>query len=88
MAPHKQLSTHMSFVAESTLDELPGQADGAPHACAADESALDPSIRFGCVYITALIGYILPWGQMSFWGVSVITSLAGTIPVVGQQLSE
>ncbi|KAH0662707.1 hypothetical protein KY284_027638 [Solanum tuberosum] len=30
------------------------------------------------------IGYVLPWGQMSFWGATVITSLASAIPVVGE----
>ena len=33
--------------------------------------------------LTAFIGYVLPWGQMSFWGATVITSLASAIPVVG-----
>ena len=33
---------------------------------------------------TAFIGYILPWGQMSFWGAQVITGLFGAIPVVGE----
>src|SRR5882724_8857072 len=32
---------------------------------------------------TAFMGYVLPWGQMSFWGAKVITSLFGAIPVVG-----
>jgi len=36
--------------------------------------------------ITAFIGYVLPWGQMSFWGATVITSLATTIPVIGKQI--
>lgn len=36
--------------------------------------------------ITAFLGYVLPWGQMSFWGATVITSLAGAIPVVGGDL--
>ena len=35
---------------------------------------------------TAFIGYILPWGQMSLWGATVITSLASAIPVVGQSI--
>jgi len=35
---------------------------------------------------TAFIGYVLPWGQMSFWGATVMTSLVTTIPVVGKQL--
>ncbi len=33
--------------------------------------------------ITAFIGYVLPWGQMSFWGATVITSLATAIPIAG-----
>lgn len=33
--------------------------------------------------ITAFIGYVLPWGQMSFWGATVITSLASAIPLIG-----
>ncbi len=32
---------------------------------------------------TAFMGYVLPWGQMSFWGATVITSLFGAFPVVG-----
>ena len=32
---------------------------------------------------TAFLGYTLPWGQMSFWGATVITSLFGAIPYVG-----
>lgn len=32
---------------------------------------------------TAFIGYVLPWGQMSFWGATVITSFFSAIPVVG-----
>ncbi|KAK1592214.1 hypothetical protein Q3G72_029640 [Acer saccharum] len=31
-------------------------------------------------------GYVLPWGQMSFWGATVITSLASAIPVVGDTI--
>jgi ubiquinol-cytochrome c reductase cytochrome b subunit len=37
--------------------------------------------------LTAFIGYVLPWGQMSFWGATVITSLASAIPVVGDQIT-
>lgn len=36
--------------------------------------------------VTAFIGYVLPWGQMSFWGATVITSLASAIPLVGDQI--
>ena len=35
---------------------------------------------------TAFMGYVLPWGQMSFWGATVITNLATAIPVVGQPI--
>nr|UUK33555.1 cytochrome b [Metopiellus sp.] len=33
--------------------------------------------------MTAFMGYILPWGQMSFWGITVITNLLSTIPYLG-----
>ena len=36
--------------------------------------------------LTAFIGYVLPWGQMSFWGATVITSLASAIPQVGDTI--
>nr|AFP82104.1 cytochrome b [Formica rufibarbis] len=32
---------------------------------------------------TAFLGYVLPWGQMSFWGATVITNLVSTIPYIG-----
>lgn len=35
----------------------------------------------------AFMGYLLPWGQMSYWGAQVILSLAGAVPVVGDELS-
>jgi len=35
---------------------------------------------------TAFLGYILPWGQMSFWGAMVITSLFSAIPLIGPDL--
>jgi len=35
---------------------------------------------------TAFMGYVLPWGQMSFWGATVITNLFSAIPVVGQKI--
>jgi ubiquinol-cytochrome c reductase cytochrome b subunit len=34
----------------------------------------------------AFLGYVLPWGQMSFWGAKVIVSLFGAIPVIGKEL--
>jgi ubiquinol-cytochrome c reductase cytochrome b subunit len=46
---------------------------------------------FGCVIYVALmaegfLGYVLPWGQMSYWGAQVIVSLFGAIPVVGEDI--
>jgi len=35
---------------------------------------------------TAFMGYVLPWGQMSFWGATVITNLFSAIPVVGESV--
>lgn len=35
----------------------------------------------------AFFGYLLPWGQMSFWGAQVITSLFGAIPFIGNELA-
>ena len=36
-----------------------------------------------CMMATAFMGYVLPWGQMSFWGATVITNLFSAIPWVG-----
>nr|AFG19450.1 cytochrome b [Hephaestus carbo] len=38
------------------------------------------------VMMTAFVGYVLPWGQMSFWGATVITNLLSAIPYVGNTL--
>ena len=35
---------------------------------------------------TAFMGYVLPWGQMSFWGATVITNLFSAIPIIGDDL--
>nr|BAN05023.1 cytochrome b [Cynops pyrrhogaster]BAN05025.1 cytochrome b [Cynops pyrrhogaster] len=40
------------------------------------------------VMATAFVGYVLPWGQMSFWGASVITNLLSAIPYIGGSLVE
>ena len=47
----------------------------------------------GCILFVALMaeafmGYLLPWGNMSFWGAQVIISLFGAIPVIGEGLTE
>ena len=36
---------------------------------------------------TAFMGYVLPWGQMSFWGATVITNLFSAIPIVGESVT-
>jgi ubiquinol-cytochrome c reductase cytochrome b subunit len=46
---------------------------------------------FGCLIFLTLMaegfmGYVLPWGNMSFWGAQVITSLFGSLPVIGGTL--
>nr|ADH16734.1 cytochrome b [Neophocaena phocaenoides] len=40
------------------------------------------------VMATAFVGYVLPWGQMSFWGATVITNLLSAIPYIGSTLVE
>jgi ubiquinol-cytochrome c reductase cytochrome b subunit len=41
---------------------------------------------FVLMMATAFIGYVLPWGQMSFWGATVITNLFSAIPLVGDSI--
>jgi len=43
-------------------------------------------VIFLLMMATAFMGYVLPWGQMSFWGAKVITGLFGAIPLVGESL--
>ncbi|CAO5680592.1 MAG: Cytochrome b [Holosporales bacterium] len=48
---------------------------------------------FGCMIFlimmaTAFMGYVLPWGQMSYWGATVITNLFSAIPFVGKGIVE
>nr|NP_739879.1 cytochrome b [Anoplogaster cornuta]Q8HLR2.1 RecName: Full=Cytochrome b; AltName: Full=Complex III subunit 3; AltName: Full=Complex III subunit III; AltName: Full=Cytochrome b-c1 complex subunit 3; AltName: Full=Ubiquinol-cytochrome-c reductase complex cytochrome b subunit [Anoplogaster cornuta]BAC23436.1 cytochrome b [Anoplogaster cornuta] len=43
-------------------------------------------ILFLLVMMTAFVGYVLPWGQMSFWGATVITNLLSAVPYVGNAL--
>ncbi|MCX7183321.1 MAG: cytochrome bc complex cytochrome b subunit [Nitrosospira sp.] len=42
---------------------------------------------FLVLMMLAFTGYILPWGQMSYWGAQVIVSMIGAIPLIGQPLS-
>ena len=43
-------------------------------------------IIFLLMMATAFMGYVLPWGQMSFWGATVITNLFSAIPLVGEAI--
>jgi quinol-cytochrome oxidoreductase complex cytochrome b subunit len=43
---------------------------------------------FFLMMATAFMGYVLPWGQMSFWGATVITNLFSAIPIVGKTIVE
>jgi len=43
-------------------------------------------ILFLLMMATGFMGYILPWGQMSFWGATVITNLFSAIPLIGQDI--
>jgi len=45
-------------------------------------------VIFILMMATAFMGYVLPWGQMSFWGATVITSLFTAIPAVGKAIVE
>jgi ubiquinol-cytochrome c reductase cytochrome b subunit len=43
-------------------------------------------VIFLLLMATGFMGYVLPWGQMSFWGAKVITGLFGAIPLVGEPI--
>ncbi len=43
-------------------------------------------VIYFCLLIEAFTGYVLPWGQMSYWGAAVITSFASAIPYIGDLL--
>lgn len=36
--------------------------------------------------LTAFMGYVLPWGQMSFWAATVITNLVSAVPIIGTDI--
>ena len=44
-------------------------------------------IIYFLMMMTAFMGYVLPWGQMSFWGATVITSLFSAIPLFGESIT-
>lgn len=43
-------------------------------------------ILYILVMATGFLGYVLPWGQMSYWGATVITNFASIIPIIGNHL--
>lgn len=43
-------------------------------------------IIFVIMMLTAFIGYVLPWGQMSFWGATVITNFLSAVPYIGNDI--
>ncbi|HPE32347.1 MAG TPA: cytochrome b N-terminal domain-containing protein [Parvularculaceae bacterium] len=43
-------------------------------------------VIFLLMMATAFMGYVLPWGQMSYWGATVITNILGAIPVLGESI--
>lgn len=45
-------------------------------------------VIFLLMMATAFMGYVLPWGQMSFWGATVITNLFSAVPFVGNSIVE
>jgi ubiquinol-cytochrome c reductase cytochrome b subunit len=45
-------------------------------------------VIFLCLMGEAFFGYLLPWGQMSYWGAQVIVSLFGAVPGIGETLTE
>ncbi len=45
-------------------------------------------VIFLLMMATAFMGYVLPWGQMSFWGATVITNLFSAIPLIGSSIVE
>ncbi len=45
-------------------------------------------VIFLLMMATAFMGYVLPWGQMSFWGATVITNILAAIPLVGDSIQQ
>jgi len=44
------------------------------------------TIIYVLLIVTAFLGYVLPWGQMSYWAATVITNLVTTVPIIGNQM--
>ncbi|OQW54726.1 cytochrome bc complex cytochrome b subunit [Candidatus Raskinella chloraquaticus] len=45
-------------------------------------------VIFLLMMATAFMGYVLPWGQMSFWGATVITNILAAVPLVGESIQQ
>src|SRR5210317_1624721 len=45
-------------------------------------------VIFLLMMATAFMGYVLPWGQMSFWGATVITGFFSAIPLIGESIQQ
>ncbi len=43
-------------------------------------------IIYALMVVTGFLGYTLPWGQMSFWGATVITNILGAVPFIGESI--
>lgn len=43
-------------------------------------------ILFICTLMLSLSGYLLPWDQLAYWAITIVTNLIGTIPVIGRML--
>nr|AST14999.1 cytochrome b [Lema sp. EMHAU-15083113] len=50
------------------------------------ETWMTGTTLFFLIMATAFLGYVLPWGQMSFWGATVITNLISAIPYIGNMI--
>nr|ARH54557.1 cytochrome b [Oulema melanopus] len=50
------------------------------------ETWISGTTLFFLIMATAFLGYVLPWGQMSFWGATVITNLISAIPYLGNMI--
>ena len=46
------------------------------------------TVIFLCMIVTAFLGYVLPYGQMSLWGATVITNLVSAVPWIGHDIVE
>jgi quinol-cytochrome oxidoreductase complex cytochrome b subunit len=51
-----------------------------------EKTWLSGVVMFLLMMATAFMGYVLPWGQMSYWGATVITNLFSALPIVGKSI--